>query len=202
MRTKLNFCGIFATTFLATTIALISSCSQDDDFYDSDMYTLAEEMTTRSGGEPGGDDWGYQPQANECGIWCLVHLKGGYLTAGKILGIINRNNIDISNGLQQKDMILISDSIGLGLSYYMNDTYATKSSDTGHDTIITEKGRALQKILTFTRGKSGSLPTMIIQIPSHSVVGKSVSISESRIYVADVNGRTYISFNDVTGVVW
>ena len=54
MRTKLNFCGIFAIAFIAATIILVSSCSQDDDFYESDMYTMAEELETRAG-EPGGD---------------------------------------------------------------------------------------------------------------------------------------------------
>ena len=78
MRKKLNFCGIvehspkvlsfgktqiylffrsltrtFATAFIAATIILVSSCSQDDDFYESDMYTMAEELETRAG-EPGG----------------------------------------------------------------------------------------------------------------------------------------------------
>lgn len=50
-----NFCGIFATLFVTTTIILLASCSQDDDAYDNnEMYTLAEEMGTRSGGN-GGD---------------------------------------------------------------------------------------------------------------------------------------------------
>lgn len=51
-----NFCGVFATLFVTTTIILLASCSQDDDYYDnSEMYTLAEEMGTRSGGgDPGG----------------------------------------------------------------------------------------------------------------------------------------------------
>ena len=50
-----NFCGIFATLFVTTTMVLLASCSQDDDNYDSDMYTLAE-MGTRlgGGGDPGG----------------------------------------------------------------------------------------------------------------------------------------------------
>ncbi len=77
MKEKLNFCGIFAeerlhlskvqanltlrsigtffaTVFVTTTIILLASCSQDDDYYDSDMYTLAE-MGTRlaEGGEDG-----------------------------------------------------------------------------------------------------------------------------------------------------
>ena len=50
--TKTSFCGIFATLFVTTTMVLLASCSQDDDNYDSDMYTLAE-MGTRLGG--GGD---------------------------------------------------------------------------------------------------------------------------------------------------
>ena len=50
--TKTSFCGIFATLFVTTTMVLLASCSQDDDYYESDMYTLAE-MGTRLGG--GGD---------------------------------------------------------------------------------------------------------------------------------------------------
>ena len=48
--TKTSFCGIFATLFLTTTMVLLVSCSQDDDNYDSDMYTLAE-MGTRLVGD-------------------------------------------------------------------------------------------------------------------------------------------------------
>ena len=53
--TKTSFCGIFATLFVTTTMVLLASCSQDDDNYESDMYTLAE-MGTRLGGkgDPGG----------------------------------------------------------------------------------------------------------------------------------------------------
>ena len=43
------FSIIFATVFVATTTLLISSCSQDDDYYDTDMHTLAEKRMTRSG---------------------------------------------------------------------------------------------------------------------------------------------------------
>ena len=48
-----NFCGIFATVFVTTTIILLASCSQDDDNYESDMYTLAEMGTRSGGGDPG-----------------------------------------------------------------------------------------------------------------------------------------------------
>jgi len=57
--TKTSFCGIFATLFVTTTMVLLASCSQDDDYYESDMYTLAEMGTrisdpTEGGGNPGG----------------------------------------------------------------------------------------------------------------------------------------------------
>lgn len=54
MKSK-NFCGIFATLFVTTTIILLASCSQDDDNYDSDMYTLAE-LGTRLGDPTEGGD--------------------------------------------------------------------------------------------------------------------------------------------------
>jgi len=56
MRKFSNFCGIFATVFVTTTIVLLASCSQDDDYYESDMYTLAEMETRGGGGDPGGND--------------------------------------------------------------------------------------------------------------------------------------------------
>ncbi len=42
---------------IAAVVCVFCGCSQDDDMYnDSDMYTLAEEMGTRSmGGDPGGN---------------------------------------------------------------------------------------------------------------------------------------------------
>ena len=48
-----NFCGIFATVFMVATAITIVSCSQDDDDYNSEMYTLAEQMSTRGYGDPG-----------------------------------------------------------------------------------------------------------------------------------------------------
>lgn len=46
----------FCILFVATTIVLLASCSQDDDYYESDMYTLAERGTRLGDPEPGGDD--------------------------------------------------------------------------------------------------------------------------------------------------
>ncbi len=55
-----TLCGICATAFIVTTIFTISSCSQDDDYYESDMYTMAEPLETRAA-EPGG---GGEPEGN------------------------------------------------------------------------------------------------------------------------------------------
>ena len=52
MKKNQIFSGIFAAVFVATTTLIISSCSQDDDYYDTDMHTLAEKKMTRSG-DPG-----------------------------------------------------------------------------------------------------------------------------------------------------
>ena len=54
--TKTSFCGIFATLFVTTTMVLLASCSQDDDYYESDMYTLAEMGTRLGDPEPGGGE--------------------------------------------------------------------------------------------------------------------------------------------------
>ena len=77
-----SFCGIFATLFVTTTIIFLASCSQDDDYYDSDMYTLAE-MGTRlaeggEGGDPGWGDNGLEQntripgEENCCGLYTLT----------------------------------------------------------------------------------------------------------------------------------
>ena len=50
-----TLCGVCATAFIVTTIFTISSCSQDDDYYESDMYTMAEPLETRAA-EPGGGE--------------------------------------------------------------------------------------------------------------------------------------------------
>lgn len=50
---KPNFCAIFATMFVAATVIMLASCSQDDEFYEDGLFTRADEMMTRAG-EPGG----------------------------------------------------------------------------------------------------------------------------------------------------
>ena len=51
---KPNFCAIFATMFVAATVIMLASCSQDDEFYEEGLFTRADEMMTRAG-EPGGN---------------------------------------------------------------------------------------------------------------------------------------------------
>ena len=80
----------FATAFVTTTIILLASCSQDDDYYDSDMYTLAE-MGTRlaeggESGDPGGGGTYVYPTSEEIlsngvvrqhldDLWAQMQLK-------------------------------------------------------------------------------------------------------------------------------
>ena len=72
---KTNFCGIFATVFVVATVITLASCSQDDEFYEDGLFTRADEMMTRSGGEPGGGNNNFQYRSNECGIWCILYIN-------------------------------------------------------------------------------------------------------------------------------
>ena len=56
LKHKMGKNRFFCILFVATTIVLLASCSQDDDYYESDMYTLAERGTRLGDPEPGGDD--------------------------------------------------------------------------------------------------------------------------------------------------
>ena len=40
---KPNFCGIFATVFVAATVIMLASCSQDDEYYEDGLFTRAED---------------------------------------------------------------------------------------------------------------------------------------------------------------
>ena len=72
VKKNFNLCGIFATMFVAATIFTVSSCSQDDDYYESDMYTMAEPSETRAA-EPGGGELNPENPKLDCGYWALVH---------------------------------------------------------------------------------------------------------------------------------
>lgn len=200
------YCGIFATLFVATTATLLTSCSQEDDDYDTDMYTLAERMGTRA--NPGensssdGDDLdGYN--STDCAIWCLVQLKGGGFSAlGDVWKIILENDMNTSEGLQQSDLIQISNSLGLGLQGFMNDTYGIIDQTTGEVKTVTESGRTVNKLLELTGGESGPLNKVIIYTPNHSCIGESVEVDNKRVKVKDVNNKKYVYFKDITGMAW
>ena len=40
--------------FVVATVITLASCSQDDEYYEDGLFTRADEMMTRSGGESGG----------------------------------------------------------------------------------------------------------------------------------------------------
>lgn len=85
-----NFCGIFATVFVTTTIFLLASCSQDDDNYDSDMYTMAE-MGTRLGGK--GDPYNVNPPKNNylvpSTIECPIYIGNRYKSGLDVIFIVS-----------------------------------------------------------------------------------------------------------------
>ena len=192
-----NFCGIFATVFVTTTIILLASCSQDDDCYESDMYTLAE-MGTRLGA---GDEWGYDIQDNECGIWCLVHLKGGYDAEGQIRGVIKRNHIDISNGIRQSDMVRIGDSIGLEFHSYISDLHMIIDPTTNDTSIVDKHDSTVQKLVELG-GESGTLGRVILNLTNHYVVGLHADKKKKSVLYVDDQGQVEHSFDVVTGIIW
>ena len=50
---RANLSGIFSAVFVAATVIMLASCSQDDEYYEDGLFTRADEMMTRAG-EPGG----------------------------------------------------------------------------------------------------------------------------------------------------
>ena len=91
-----NFCGIFATVFVTTTVVLLASCSQDDDNYDSDMYTMAE-MGTRLGG---GGEWHQNPSS-----------PTQYLSPGSSNGSVHLDGLDVVFTFSWSDTIHMGDSV-------------------------------------------------------------------------------------------
>ena len=199
-----NLCGIFATLFVTTTMVLLASCSQDDDNYDSDMYTLAE-MGTRLGGKgdpgEGGNEWDSHLNDNECGIWCLIHLKGGNNAESMIRGVIERNNIDISNGISQPVMVMIGDSIGLDFQDFINNKYYEINQTTHDTTLVDDPNRSINKLVELG-GETGYLHKVIILLENHYVVGTRVRNKKRRIDVVDMGENSEVAFNRVKGVIW
>ena len=92
-----NFCGMFATLFVTTTMVLLASCSQDDDNYDSDMYTLAE-MGTRLGNR---DEWNVDP------------LSPQKLRPGSVNDTVNLDGLDVVFTVSWSDTICMGDSVNI-----------------------------------------------------------------------------------------
>lgn len=93
---------------VAAVVCVFCGCSQDDDMYnDSDMYTLAEEMGTRSmGGDPGG-----APRKRTI-LFTIIpdathHPQRGYGESNAILvGEYDMNNLDISISNYEGDAVI------------------------------------------------------------------------------------------------
>jgi len=196
MKKKLSSCGIFATAFFATAMLTIVSCSKDDEYYDSDMYTLAEVPTTRSIGSPGEAEI---PQINntgfnakECGVWCLARLYGNL---NGIRRVIEEEHIDMRNGLLQKDMKRISDVLGFGITGWSNDTYLLDNK------VVTEKGRAIKDLISI-KGV-GNVSNTIVFIPNHCSIATKVDSVKKIVYVYDVNPTVVdYTFSQIIGVMW
>ena len=109
--TKTSFCGIFATLFVTTTMVLLASCSQDDDNYDSDMYTLAE-MGTRLGG--GGDPGSGGPAP------VITHVDSIYIFEEMCF---YPNSVFNSSDFQHSPLVAVNPSL-YGTSYIEADVEA------------------------------------------------------------------------------
>ena len=144
MRKISNFCGIFATLFVTTTIILLASCSQDDDYYDnSEMYTLAEEMGTRSGG---GDPGSGSVEIKKLNLMCnigenqlhffqqgtinqttlnlhLYALADSAFTQWGAYAVSNNNNVEVTSATAE---YMDSDSININLRIDVEILYQKK----------------------------------------------------------------------------
>lgn len=109
---KFYFSGIFAAAFVATTAFMLASCSQDDEYYEDGLFTRADEMMTRSGGESGGNvpiipsepDTIVQPELplhffvyhefEDEEVVCYAH-SAGYTMTGKVFvsGVIYKDSL-------------------------------------------------------------------------------------------------------------
>lgn len=148
MRKRIAFCGILTTIFIISTAITIISCSQDDDCYNSDMYTLAEQMETRNGGDPnnGGeleDNLTYMPPVEmipyhfsdtvisfPTQIVYMTNLKFKSLScAASIVGPFPvRIESDIFNPKFKGDSVIFDIGLQCKSAYHESDGYANKEN--------------------------------------------------------------------------
>ena len=137
VKKKFNFCGIFSTMFVAATIFSVSSCSQDDDYYESDMYTMAEPLETRAA-EPGEGNHTYTRVADmgeilvpftskgsskvlAKGVHCFIISDDSLKTFSTSARLVNEAEGHITYSTAQ-DVVMDSVKVTLTLAVTMEDT--------------------------------------------------------------------------------
>ena len=146
MKNSKYFCGIFATVFVTTTMVLLASCSQDDDYYESDMYTLAE-MGTRLASR---DEWNVDPPNN-------YFLIPGYKEHQIHIGG-NTSGLDIVFTISWTDTIRAGEDIRI-TSVTQNNNSEIVCYDANHNSISINKYEYLNHTVPFLlHDSSGNLP--------------------------------------------
>lgn len=190
--------GLCATALTAAAVLSVVSCSGDDEYYEGGNYTLANRRVTR--GLPDGPDGfaitnnnnGYKE--NECAIWCLAEMFGD---SKSVRNVIKQANIDYTNGLQQSSILQISDSLGYGLSGFMNDTYMENGE------VVTKKGRAVEQLQKLTDDNGKINGNVMVFIDNHCSIAVSIDVNKRCVKVKDYNAQTRsYSFSQIKGVLW
>ena len=223
MKKNINFCGIFAIMFVAAIIFSVSSCSQDDDYYESDMYTMAEPLEARAILEPnpgGGDGNDVPYQSNECGIWCILYMNkkvNSYSTYSAVVdsAVSSTINWDRESGapLQGEQMQALGSMFGIGFQGWRSN-----EDDSGH--ITNSANNTLEELFEDSEryDDKGKMKNVIISIKvirngeifPHYVVVKRYNKKTKKIEVYDANANgasmgnyfSTVSFDDVLGVIY
>ncbi len=204
MRKISNFCGIFATLFVTTTMVLLVSCSQDDDYYDSDMYTLAE-MGTRLGGkgDPGNgiqpDYGGYYTDPDNCGGVALAILYGIKNTTDPkyVYAEVKDSAGGSCTGMSHEKVC----SVGMKLGLYCNQYQFV--GGTNVDSIVTVLGNINGKII-FVDVNGGPL--------NHAIIGHNITkkvkvtsagdtITQIKITGEDRSGNVTYTADKIVGII-
>lgn len=150
MRKISNFCGIFAALFVTTTMVLLASCSQDDDNYDSDMYTLAE-MGTRISDPTEGGGTSHGHYSFETVVTETVELEGSSPQTVRIYLLYETPSLDslvtckvtdndryltISCDIEEQSMN--DDAYAINLNFLISDYNS-------HDNITIQREDTIQK---------------------------------------------------------
>lgn len=216
MRTKLNSCAIFAIATVATAALMTTGCSKDEEYdmqtYD-DEYTLAEPMMTRSAEAPSGDS-GPQYLSNECGIWCILRLRGNTDSQRMYSQVVDSAlyrldspwDRDYGAPLYGDQMVQLGNMFNLGFSGWSSNK----------DALGNYTGKATEQLTTLLNDPSkydnkGKLQNVIISIKykgsTHYVVVRDYDANKRKLYVYDVNATnssnlTTIPMSDVLGVIY